>query len=149
MNNFMKTIFYLLLLLSFIQVGRSQGLALNENNLTAGKLTTENLRKIRLDEFRKIILLDGKSISTNEMLFVDLREDQSIDMIYLKDNTVIDRIDIYTAGDINKGPREDDRISPENLRITIPANLKRELLLGVDGGGMTIPEDLLKNTKMK
>ena len=83
MNNFMKTIFYLLLLLSFIQVGRSQGLALNENNLTAGKLTTENLRKIRLDEFRKIILLDGKSISTNEMLFVDLREDQSIDMIYL------------------------------------------------------------------
>jgi hypothetical protein len=148
MNNFMKTIFYFLLMLSFIQVGRSQELTKETKLNYTHDLTADTLRQIRLDEFRKIILLDGKSISTSEMRFVDLREDQSIDMIYLKNNIVIDRIDILTAGDSNKEPREDDRIAPENLRIKIPNNVKRELL-GVDGGGMTIPQDLLHGTRTK
>jgi hypothetical protein len=147
MNNFVKTIFYLMLLLSFMQVGRAQALSKDLNDLASGNITAETLKNIRLDEFRKIVLFDGKSISTNEMRFIDLREDNSIDMIFLKDNTVIDRTDILSASGVNKEPREEDKTSSTDIIIIIPDELKRELLLGVDGGGMTIPEDLLQTAK--
>jgi hypothetical protein len=145
MRNSLITLFYCLVAFSSIQLGQAQSFT---NQICEAEVSTKGLREIKLDEFRKIILFDGQSILASEMKYIDLRADQSIDMIYLNDNTVIDRTDIYNASGVNKEPRESDRISPDQLRITVPEKLRRELL-GVDGGGMTIPSEVLKNIKKK
>ena len=157
MKNFITTIFYFLLALSFIQISRAANNSCDTKQKDLSAIAAATLKQINLEDLRKIVLVDGETISTSEMRFIDLREDQSIDLILLKDNSVIDRNDILGIFDcndtfanfnninnLNKEPREDDRIISDELRIGIPDYLKKELL-GIDGGGMTIPEEVLHN----
>ena len=122
----------------------------------------ELLKLIRIRELKRLNLFNGKKVRPTEIKSIDLREDQSIDSVQLQDNTVVDRTDILFAEtngkepreedkaprEEEKAPREEDKVSPEQLRIQLPAPLKKELELGVDGGGMTIPEELL-NERLK
>lgn len=128
----------------------------------------ELLKLIRIRELKRLHLFNGKKVKPTEIKSIDLRVDQSIDSVQLQDNTVVDRTDILSAEtkqktgltgkaprekdkaprEEEKSPREEDRVSPEQLRIHLPSSLKEELELGVDGGGMTLPEELL-NEKLK
>ena len=137
MKKFNTTLFYFVLAFSFMSLSRAASNKCETLQENLSSITAETLKQIKLEDLRQIVLVDGDIISTSDMRFIDLREDQSIDLILLKNNTIIDRNDILGAVDckgffaninkLNKEPREDDRTSSDQLKIALPDYLKKKL----------------------